>query len=484
MRKTDRLFDLIKLLTKNEKRFFKLYSNLYHTEKTKSYLLLFDVLDKMQVYNSDLVLAQMNLFINPKNFNAVRKYLKENIIQSLKLYHRTNSPQLKFTDTLYTIKVLIYRQQYYEAKKLLEGLKKDGLEQECFTSLIEINELFNYVDRLEAPYNTVKQQLIQQRMEENAVYLASYQEISQYKTLFNKSYSIIYNPHTLPTSSYPILQSLLDELLQKVSTNFQTIKAQYYYLYALGITYFYMDQKAAYQQTIKQLYQLYTQHAYLLNIVQQYNILTHMAACYTLQNQKDQFYQVIHQLSSFIKKSSIHKYTFHYQKYIQLFDFHNQYPPESFPTSLVKELSHFLNTAQKHLNPHEKAGLYFVWARQYLSTQQYVEVENILVALSQNCKVSPENLHFLPLKFLKIICYYERNILSLMKSEILSLKRQLYKQAVSSSFIKNLLDQFIQAPKNPTQALKDISQLFEKENQETIYKIKLHFVQKWATSNP
>ncbi len=77
-RDTSKLFKLVKSLTKNEKRFFKLYSNLYNQGKNKNYLFLFELLDGMKTYNEEVFLDKIKSRIKYSNLSQVKTYLVKN----------------------------------------------------------------------------------------------------------------------------------------------------------------------------------------------------------------------------------------------------------------------------------------------------------------------------------------------------------------------------------------------------------------------
>ena len=56
----DPLFQLIKSISKSEKRNFKLYANRISSDKETKFLQLFDVLDRLDEYNELIILKKEN----------------------------------------------------------------------------------------------------------------------------------------------------------------------------------------------------------------------------------------------------------------------------------------------------------------------------------------------------------------------------------------------------------------------------------------
>ena len=55
MRYNADLFELIKSLTKSEKRYFKVYSAQQTKNNSNNYILLFDAIDRQEVYNEEKI---------------------------------------------------------------------------------------------------------------------------------------------------------------------------------------------------------------------------------------------------------------------------------------------------------------------------------------------------------------------------------------------------------------------------------------------
>ena len=114
---SDELFKLIHTLSKNEKRFFKLYCSLRPGEKT--YLLLFDVIEKQESYNE--IKAKK---IIKDNFPAVKNYLLNLIVKTLSIYHDNFSDDIEIRNLLNSVELLYYKGLYKQASRFLERTKK------------------------------------------------------------------------------------------------------------------------------------------------------------------------------------------------------------------------------------------------------------------------------------------------------------------------------------------------------------------------
>lgn len=82
MKKQDQLFRLINTLTKSEKRYFKLYTQMQ--SGSENYIMLFDAIDKMKVYDESKIRKKFKgkTFLN--QLAVMKNYLFNVIIKSLK----------------------------------------------------------------------------------------------------------------------------------------------------------------------------------------------------------------------------------------------------------------------------------------------------------------------------------------------------------------------------------------------------------------
>ncbi|MEP6712487.1 MAG: hypothetical protein ABJA37_08735 [Ferruginibacter sp.] len=123
--------ELVKSLTKSEKRYFKLYTKFQQGDK--SYLKLFDILDKLTGCNEKLISQKFLLKHRATNFAAVIKYLFDQIIGSLKSYGAYRDLDSDHTNMIETYKVLHYKGLHGQSEKLLKRIKQVTWDDDAFT---------------------------------------------------------------------------------------------------------------------------------------------------------------------------------------------------------------------------------------------------------------------------------------------------------------------------------------------------------------
>jgi len=123
--------ELVKSLTTSEKRYFKLYIKFQQGDK--SYLKLFDILDKLNNCNEKLISQKFVLKHRATNFAAVIKYLFDQIIGSLKSYGAYKDLDSDHTNMIETYKVLHYKGLHGQSEKLLKKVKQATWDDDAFT---------------------------------------------------------------------------------------------------------------------------------------------------------------------------------------------------------------------------------------------------------------------------------------------------------------------------------------------------------------
>lgn len=135
MRPSEDLFQLIKSLSKSEKRYFKLMASVQKGET--NYMRLFDLLEEMPEYDEDAVRAHFagERFIN--QLNVTKHYLYELILKSLRAYHTEYSARAQITDLLKSAEILHAKGLRDQRARLVEKAIALAKEHEEFMLLLQ-----------------------------------------------------------------------------------------------------------------------------------------------------------------------------------------------------------------------------------------------------------------------------------------------------------------------------------------------------------
>ncbi len=237
------LFDLIKTLTKTEKIYFK--RSAYDTGESKTYIKLFDEMDKQKVYDEKKLKEK---FRHVNQFSVLKNQLYETILKSLgRLAESENftyrlSAVIKQSDQLYN------KGLYRQSEKLLAKAKDAAYRSEDFIALLHIfaierKLIIKQLIRDEKRINELRNEeikilsLLRNLSENNELYTKTYlyllmygyirnkkDEASFIKNTFVKDYkSLIKNVHSKRAKQF-----LLETFHLYHTSKFDTDKAMMY----------------------------------------------------------------------------------------------------------------------------------------------------------------------------------------------------------------------------------------------------------------
>lgn len=134
MRKTDSLFQLIKSLSRADKRNFKLLTQI--TAGDKKYLRLFDLIDHSNAFEESKLLPIFDGKNAASQLSVAKHYLYSAILKSLVYFRRDDHDDLFTTAT--QVKILLDRNLVQHAAKLLRKAKSDAWAKEQYAALLEL----------------------------------------------------------------------------------------------------------------------------------------------------------------------------------------------------------------------------------------------------------------------------------------------------------------------------------------------------------
>ncbi len=120
---SNQLFLLIKSLSKQEKRYFKIFSN-RHSSDNNNYYLLYQIISQQDEYDEEEVIIKLKdqQFVNRLSIAKTRLY--DQILKSLNAYHSNKTVDSELFFILQSLEVLYHKALYKAAwKKLQRGLK-------------------------------------------------------------------------------------------------------------------------------------------------------------------------------------------------------------------------------------------------------------------------------------------------------------------------------------------------------------------------
>jgi hypothetical protein len=126
MKAKDHLYLLIHSLTRMEKRYFKIDSNRQAAGEGKNYIVLFDLLDAMPVYDQELLKAGLEKEGIGGNISALKAYLHKLILRSMRAFNSERSTANRLRETLMDAEFLIQKGLYQQATAALDRTRLDA----------------------------------------------------------------------------------------------------------------------------------------------------------------------------------------------------------------------------------------------------------------------------------------------------------------------------------------------------------------------
>lgn len=140
----DNLFDLIKSLSKSEKRQFRLYAGRLDVNEDAKFMALFDILEKLAFYEEDEILKFEG--IKKKQLSNLKAHLYKQILISLRSNPMHQNVRLQIREQLDFATILYHKGLYNQSLKILEKAKALALENEEKNMAYEIIELEKVIE--------------------------------------------------------------------------------------------------------------------------------------------------------------------------------------------------------------------------------------------------------------------------------------------------------------------------------------------------
>ena len=118
----DHLFQLIKTLTKAEKRNFRLYVTRNQDSEDLKFIRLFDVLDKSKDYDESLVFKKVPE-IRKEQLSNLKAHLYKQLLTSLRLLHKNKNTDIDIRENIDYAKVLYNKGLYIQSLRILDKAK-------------------------------------------------------------------------------------------------------------------------------------------------------------------------------------------------------------------------------------------------------------------------------------------------------------------------------------------------------------------------
>ncbi len=133
------LHELIKYLSKSEKRYFKVISSRHTIGDENNYILLFDYLEQQEIYDEEKLFEHFKgeAFLN--KFSVTKKRLYDHILNALDSFHASSSTDAQIYKLIHSAEILYNKSLYEQCKRQLRSAEKLALKHDKFNLLAEIS---------------------------------------------------------------------------------------------------------------------------------------------------------------------------------------------------------------------------------------------------------------------------------------------------------------------------------------------------------
>ncbi|QOR75538.1 MAG: hypothetical protein IMW88_09340 [Thermoflavifilum sp.] len=121
----DALFQLVKTLTKAEKRYFQLYLKSRKTKDDLLFVKLFEVMDKMSRYDEKQILQKIPA-IRKSQLSNLKAHVYKHVLTSLRLLYKQKDPLLELREQFDFARVLFDKGLYQQSLKMLNKVKEQA----------------------------------------------------------------------------------------------------------------------------------------------------------------------------------------------------------------------------------------------------------------------------------------------------------------------------------------------------------------------
>ena len=143
--KTDDLIQLIKSLTRAEKRHFRLFVRRNQASDNILFLQLFDVLDKSKDYDEDLIFKKLPA-VKKRQLSNLKAHLYKQLLVSLRLLNRNHIEDIQIRERIDYARVLYNKGLYRQSLDMLEKVKNKTRQGRYYILNLEILEFEKYIE--------------------------------------------------------------------------------------------------------------------------------------------------------------------------------------------------------------------------------------------------------------------------------------------------------------------------------------------------
>lgn len=211
------IHELIKSLSKSEKRYFKIISSRHTIGEQNNYIRLFDYIESQEEYDEDELFRHFKgeSFLN--KFSITKNRLYEAIMKALDAYHSSSSIDASIYRSLHGAEILYKKSLYKHCKKQLLSAERLAKKHDRYGLLVEINNRYKKLVETEG-YHNIDSDDLTNTLKEDKEYLDKLEHYSQLWKLKSELFLLLNNKGKARSKEELQKYSTLTQELTKQST--------------------------------------------------------------------------------------------------------------------------------------------------------------------------------------------------------------------------------------------------------------------------
>lgn len=247
---SDQLFNLVKSLTKAEKRNFRLYAKRVQDNNDLKFLQLFDLIDKMETFEEDLVFKKITGLVKSQ-FSNLKRHLYKQILTSLRLIHINRKIHIEIREHIDFAQILYDKGLYLQSLKILNRAKTLAYKVSHEILILEIIEFEKIIESRHIT-RTGPQKNLQLTKEASRIIKTLGNEIKLSNIRMNLHSFYIEGGHVKSQDEYDKISLFLEENLPQLDFEEMSFKEQIFFFQSLvWYNYILLDFERCYSFALK-----------------------------------------------------------------------------------------------------------------------------------------------------------------------------------------------------------------------------------------
>lgn len=259
----EELYDLIKALSKSEKRFFKL--TVSSEEHSNVISKLFDELEKANEFDENKLLKSSKQKHKTLNSKDIIQLTYDVILKSQRTFYAESISGYKIKDEISNLRNLFDKAQYKQCRKMLNKLKEEAYAEEGFNFILEIISIEKQLLDIENKFGNTSKSL-DDLIKEEQLLIDKSKNIGEFAQSFSKiNYQVRQNMVVKTAKELDTYDKLLSSSLFKNSDKCYSKKAQVLYHHSRALCFSKKRDNAMRQKEFKSMVDFMDENPFLIN---------------------------------------------------------------------------------------------------------------------------------------------------------------------------------------------------------------------------